>query len=450
MGFDDDQRMTETRQILRLTWPVMLTSLNWTLMHLIDVAVVGQVGTEELGKLAAGRAITFISIVMGLTAMTGVLVFTARADGAGDKAATGAVFRQALLLASALGLPVMLLLLIFAETLVRGVGVAEPMVMGGAAVVRAMALAYPFQFINGAVSYFLEGASQPRRVMIVNLAMLPFNAVLAWGWAGGHLGLPAMGAVGAVLATAAVSGFGATALVLSALSLPDATERGLRDRSIGAWRAALSGLPRLIRFGLIPSFASGLEIAGFAWLIALSTRLGPVSAAAFQAVFSLHNFTFGIAMGVASAAGVRVANAVGARQPGRVAPRLKIALMLVSGAMFLLGLLLTLFAPAIVLPFSGDPAVQTLAAAMLMMLAPLMFLDGLQLVCVYALRSLGDQMAAGINSIIAYFLVTALSGWWLVSHGMGAYGLIWATIIGMIAAATLQGARLWWVVMRLR
>ena len=31
----------EAGRILRLAWPIMLTSLNWTLMHLIDVAVVG-------------------------------------------------------------------------------------------------------------------------------------------------------------------------------------------------------------------------------------------------------------------------------------------------------------------------------------------------------------------------------------------------------------------------
>ena len=53
---DTPEIIAETGRILRLAWPIMLTSLNWTLMHLIDVAMVGQAGTTELGALAASRA----------------------------------------------------------------------------------------------------------------------------------------------------------------------------------------------------------------------------------------------------------------------------------------------------------------------------------------------------------------------------------------------------------
>ena len=74
---------TRRERILRLAWPIMLTSLNWTLMHLIDVVVVGQYGTDELAALAASRTLTFISIVMGFPRLSGVLVYASRADGGG-------------------------------------------------------------------------------------------------------------------------------------------------------------------------------------------------------------------------------------------------------------------------------------------------------------------------------------------------------------------------------
>jgi MATE family multidrug resistance protein len=77
-----------------------------------------------------------------------------------------------------------------------------------------LALAFPFQFVIAASSYFLEGISRPRRVMAVNLTMLPVNAVLAWAWVGGHFGLPAMGAVGAAYATAASSALGAVLMLM--------------------------------------------------------------------------------------------------------------------------------------------------------------------------------------------------------------------------------------------
>jgi MATE family multidrug resistance protein len=440
----------EARIILRLAWPVMLTSLNWTLMHLIDVGVVGHFGTEELGYLAAGRTLTFITIVMGMAAMSGVLVFTARADGARDLRATGDYFRQGLIFGLGLGLPSMAVLLLWADPLIRGVGVAPEMAEGGAAVVRAMALAYPFQFILCAASYFLEGVSRPRRVMVVNLAMLPLNALLAWAWVGGHLGLPAQGAVGAVLATALVSALGAAAMIASVWLPPQAGERNLRDLTPAAWKRALRGVPALLGFGLVPAIASGLELAGFSWLIALSTQLGAVTAAAFQTVFSLHNFAFAMAMGFGSAAGVRAGNAVGAGEPAAAIPRTLIAAGLAILTMGLVGLILFLGHDILVRPFSDDPAVVRMAASLLAMLAPFMFFDGIQIVFVYALRSLGDQVVAGINGVIAFFLVTGGLGWWLVRAGEGAESLVYASAAGMIVAAALQGGRMAWISRRLR
>src|SRR3546814_17116054 len=60
---------------------------------------------------------------------------------------------------------------------------------------------------------------------------------------------------------------------------------------------------------------------------------------------------------------------------------------------------------------------------------------------VYTLRSLGDQVVAGINSIIAYFLVTGGLGWALVPHGAGPMGLVYASGAGMLVAALRNGSR---------
>jgi MATE family multidrug resistance protein len=433
----------EARQILRLAWPVILTSLNWTLMHLIDVAVVGHYGTSELGSLAAGRTLTFITMVMGMAGMSGVLVFTARADGAGDLARTGEYLRQGLLFGLLLGLPAMAVLLLWADPLIRAAGVAPAMVEGGAAVVRAMALAFPFQFLVCGASYFLEAVSRPRRVMAVNLLMLPLNALLAWAWVGGHLGLPAQGAVGAVLATAVVSALGAGGMIASAWLLPDAGARGVRDASAAAWRRAARDLQALLRFGIVPAIAAGLELGGFSWLIVLSTQLGMVTAAAFQTVFSLHNFVFAMSLGFGSAAGVRVGNAVGAGEPEAVLPRTLIAVALSTVVMVVIGMIFHFGSALFVRPFSNDPAVYAMAAGMLALLAPFMFFDGIQMVLVYALRSLGDQVAAGVNGIIAFFCVTGGLGWWLVRNGYGPDALIYASAAGMIVAAILQTLRMW-------
>jgi MATE family multidrug resistance protein len=435
----------EAGRILRLAWPIMLTSLNWTIMHLIDVVVVGRYGTGELAALAASRTLTFISIVVGFAGLSGILVFASRADGARRPAETGDVFRAGLLIGLALGVTTALLLVGFAEPMLRIVGVDADLLRPGAEVVRAMALAYPAQFLLAASSYFLEGVSRPRRVMIVNLFMLPANALLAWAWVGGHLGLPAEGAVGAAKATAAVSMAGAVAMIALALTLEDHRERRLRTWGRAAMSRAFAFVPRLAWFGLVPALAAGLELAGFAWLMALSTRLGDAAAGGFQVMLSIHNLAFALSMGFGSAAGVRVGNAVGAGDRAAAWPRAVIAGALTTVILGSISIFMVLGAEQAVWPFSDDPEVLVLAASMLPILAAFLIFDGLQYVFGASLRSLGEQVWAGINGIIGFFLVTGFLGWLLVERGWGPDGLAWAAGAGMLVSGLLQGGRLVWV-----
>jgi MATE family multidrug resistance protein len=437
--------LAEAGRIFALAWPVVLTSLNWTMLHLTDVAVVGLVSTEETAALGASRTLTFVAIVMGLAWLSGVLVFVSRADGAGDLPQTGASFRSGALLGLILGLAMGAVLLAFALPLLLAIGVTPDIAPRAAQVVQMMAVAYPFQFVMIAASYFLEGVSRPQRVMVVNLGMLPLNAVLAWAWSGGHLGLPMWGAVGAAAATSLVSVLGTAAMLAAVFTLPRARARSVLDRSRAAWRRAWADVPALARFGLIPAIASALELGGFAFMIALSTQLGIVTAHAFQIVFSLHNVTFALALGLGSAAGVRVGNAVGAGERDQARPRVMIAaglaiLITIAGAAMLM-----ILARPVVSIIPAAETVHVLAAAMLLLWAPFILFDGLQVVLMYALRSLGDQVMAGINGIMGFFVVTCGVGWWLVSQGVGPMALVWAVGLGMVTAAVLNGARFWWI-----
>ncbi|HIV77648.1 MAG TPA: hypothetical protein H9899_09010, partial [Candidatus Sphingomonas excrementigallinarum] len=100
----------EARRLLGLAWPVMLTSLNWTILHVTDVIVVGRVGEHEVAALSASRSLTYIAIVTGLSWLSGVLVRASRADGAGDLAATGQALRDGMVLGLMLGIAAMLIL----------------------------------------------------------------------------------------------------------------------------------------------------------------------------------------------------------------------------------------------------------------------------------------------------------------------------------------------------
>lgn len=440
----------ELRRIMALAWPVVLTSLNWTILHVTDVIVVGFTGTHEVAALGASRAITFIGIVVALGWLTGILVFVSRADGAGELAETGRVYRHGLVLGVALGVVSGIGLYVFALPMLLGLGVAPDIAPAGAAVVRVMAFAYPFQMVIIAASFFLEGISRPRRAMVINLAILPVNAVLAWAWSGGHLGLPALGAVGAAAATSVASAIGAVAFFVAVVRLPRAAERGVNRWRDDRWRDVAEGAWRLLRFGSVPALASAFELAGFSILIALSTRFGDTIAHAFQIVFSIHNVTFALALGLGSAAGVRVGNAVGEGRRNEAGFRTGIAAIAAFATTGLAAILALVFREPLVAAFPADAGVAPAAIALLIVWVPFIVFDGLQIVFVYALRSLGDQVAAGVNGILAYFLILGGVGYALVAMGVGPVALALASGAGMVAATLLNGGRLWWITARAR
>lgn len=172
--------LDETRRILALAWPVALTSLHWTVLSVTDIVLVGLTGTDQVAAFGASRAVTLVTIVGGLAWLSGVLVFSARADGAGDLPGTGTTLREGVLLALVLGSGGAVVLALFASALLTGIGVAPLLIPTATRVVQVMALCLPLQLLSLAAGFFLEGIARPRRVMVVQLLTLPINAALAW------------------------------------------------------------------------------------------------------------------------------------------------------------------------------------------------------------------------------------------------------------------------------
>lgn len=434
----------EALRISALAWSIALSSLSWTLMQLTDVAVIGQAGTFEVAAFGASRTITFIAIVTAMGWISGVLVNVSRAEGEGAPEKTGNAMREGLLLSLALGVSIGGIMLCFGHSLLLALGVERHLVPLTTQVVAIMGLAFPIQLSSLVLANVLQAINRARRTLLINCVTLPTNALLAWAWAGGHLGFPHAGAVGASSATFVASTLGLILTGISVWFLPDAEQRRVRWLGLAEWRKAWHGVGALARFGLAPAIASALELGGFSWVMVKSTQLGLVAAHAFQLVLSMHNVTFGFAMGLGAAAGIRVGNAVGEGRPQEARFRTQIAATMTTVLLVPIAILLMVFAQPIIGLYPATAAVRELSVVMLLVWAPFMLFDGLQLVFTYALRSLGDQVVAGLNSIIAFFIVTIALGSWLIARGMGALALVWCIGISMLVCALLQGGRLAW------
>lgn len=420
----------ELRQVLRLGVPVAITQLASMMLGIVDFVMLGRIGSEALGGANLGRVwvIGTQMLVMGI--LLGVDPLISQAHGARSRARLSAALQQGFVLALVLSLPMVLLWLPTGRVLAA---------FDQDPVLCALGRDYAWARIPGAPFFllflvyrsWLQGRGLMRPTLLVVLAGNLLNVGANWVLIYGKLGFPALGVVGAGLATSIVEAFMLVAMVV----LVRAARLGR-----GAWtgwsRAAFdrAGFARIFALGLPVGAALGLEVWAFQLATLGAGWLGRVPLAAHTIALSLASVTFMVPLGLAIAASTRVGNLIGARREQDAQLAAWAALLLGAGVMSI-GALLILFGREL-LPrlFVGpDQAdVIALSAAILPIAAAFQIFDGTQVVAGGILRGMGRTRPAALFHLLGFYGLALPLAWLLAFRaGWGLSGIWWGLALGL-------------------
>ena len=425
------------RRTLQLAVPVMLGRIGILIMVAVDTAMTGHRGPVELAYYALALAPQIPMLLVGIGLLLGTVVLTAQADGAGNTRACGRIWRVALIHAAVLGC-LFAALCQAGEHFLAWSGQSPDLARGGGQVLIMLGWGLPGMLLFSASTFWLEGISRPLPGMFVMLAANILNAALNWVFIDGNWGAPALGAEGAALATTIVRWFMFAAIAIYVWTRLDRQRYGL---TLG--RVAGSGLgKRLRRIGYPMGLAHGLEASAFSSMTLFAGLRGAVEVSGYLVAMNLVATVFMGAIGFATAASVRVANAVGrqdahgARAAGWVAVGAAAAVMVVLGIIFLTipGLLSAIYA--------SDPRITAVAIPTLFVAAFVLLPDGVQAVLMGALRGTADVWPATALYLISFWGVMVPCGYYLgVTRGGGAPALMEGILIGCLLASALMGWR---------
>jgi MATE family multidrug resistance protein len=425
----------------RLAVPVMLSRAGLVLMLTVDTAIVGHLEGAGLQLAALGASVipqtVLQTIAVGL--LIGVIVRTAQLDGAGRAVECGQVWRLGILLAAGLGLVYALILTPGTFILTDLLGQPAEVAAAGGPVLTIFGYGLPGLLLFVASTHFLEGINRPVPPMLLMLAANVLNAALAYGLANGAFGLPVLGVAGVALATSIVRwilGLGGIALVLILVDRE-------RYRVSGRLTHGLQGMMALLRLGVPLAAAIGLETACFSMIVNFSGWLGPVSLATMYAAINYTSFVYMLTIGLATAAAVRVGNAIGredwsgAQRAGWVAVAMAGALMAIAG------MLTAAFAGQAAGILTNDPAVLARLVPLLAgVVSLLVIVDSLQGVLMGALRGCADTLVPTVVYGISFWVVGVPAGyWWGYRQEIGPTALTWALIAALGVAAVALGWR---------
>lgn len=294
--------------ILRLTWPVVLSQLMAGCVNLVDMLMLARLGTETLA--AVGYATQFLFIVQACLIATGAacVAMMSRAIGADQPESARAAFATALTIgvgvAAALGglgvaFPAELMALLAVPQEVTDLAVPYFRLTLASSVLLAIALIHEHAF-RAAKDTF----GPMVLVAIVSAAKVGLNLVLIFG----AFGLPAMELRGAGLATIGAQAIGAVLfLVMGRRATHDALHLAAADfRAVpGLLREALKILGPAVAERLVMTIAM---LTFFRFLGAY----GVAAVAAYNVGVRVLSFTWIPGVGLAAAAATLVGQSLGA------------------------------------------------------------------------------------------------------------------------------------------
>jgi MATE family multidrug resistance protein len=348
--------------------------------------------------------------------------------------------RAALWAMAAATLPIWALLW-HAEALLLALGQQPALAALAGGYVRAMMWGMPCFCAFVALRGFLAAEQRPNTALVVACFGVALNVPLNLWLIHGGLGLPALGVVGAGIASSLCN----LAMLLGLLALI-ARDRHLRRFHILGrfWRFDPARLREAAVIGLPIAGAMSLEIATFAFAAIAMGWLGPVALAAHAIAVQVASVTFMVPMGLGQAATARVGLATGAGLPRQAARAGWTAIAMGAGFMATMAALLIGFGGVIVWAFlhAGNPgAAETAALATVLLVVAGLFqlADGVQAVAAGSLRGLKDTAVPMLLMGFGYWVAGLPLGLMLAfPGGLGPLGLWIGLAVGLFLVAGLM------------
>jgi len=410
--------------LVRLAWPIAVSTLSYSVMTLVDTLFVGRLGASALAGVGLGGVAAFTVLCFGFGLLRAVKVLVSQAVGAGRRERAGTWLSAGLIFAAVISL-----VMIATGELFAGVlrSLAETAAAGDAAETYLTIRLLGTPVVMGYVvlrehSYGLGDSRSPMVATVVaNLVNIGldvlFILVLGWGVAGAAWST----VVGQTLEVALLAWLGRGSLRLRRVSLKELKE---------LWAV---GLPTGLQFWL--------EVGSFALLTVIISSIGEVELAAHQVALQIIHFSFLPTVALAEAASIMAGQAVGAGRMRLVRRVARIALVGAAAYTGLCTLALVFGAEWIASAFTDDLALITTIVSLLHVAAFFQIADGAAIVARGVLRGTGDVRYPAVVGIATAWVCTPPLTWWLgVEMGMGALGG-W---VGLCAEIVIAAALFWW------
>ncbi len=406
-NLDNNQSDGGYRHVLRLAWPMILSTSSASIMHFVDRMFVAWYSQDSLAASLPAAIASFLPLSFFIGTAAYVSTFVAQYSGADREHRIGPVVWQGIYF----GLAAMVLMWILYP-------LAQPIInLGGhAPAIRLLEVKYfrilvfggGFMVLQTVLHGFYTGRGRMYTIMAVSFAVNTVNVILNYCWIFGKFGFGAWGLVGAGWATVIAQALGV--IIMAILFVSPANRRNFHTTThIGLDKDLFR---RLIRYGAPNGLHFFVDISAFTFFVFLVGRRGSTEAATTSAVFGINHLAFMPMMGLAIATSTLVGQFLGRNRPDLAQRATSTSLRLAVIYMGFIAAVFVLAPEPLLRCFKSQdgqtnfPAILELGKTLLIFVASYSVVDGLAIIYSAALKGAGDtRFCLYLTAILVWSLM---------------------------------------------
>ncbi len=306
------------KKLFLIAIPITLQQFMQNFVNMLDTIMVGQLGSVEIASVGLGNQIFFIlgMILFGIS--SGGSVFIAQYWGKKDIQKIRQTLGIMLFFATSISVLLMFAALLFPEFLISLYSKDSIVISTGAKYLRSVCYSYPITAIGFAYQFAFRGTEHVRLSMISTIISVVFNSILnfllifgfSFSFAGISFSVPAMGVVGAGIATVISRGIETAFLLIYSYSKKyEACANPKEYLNLNA-----DFIARFLRISFPVIFNETLWGFGITFENAIFARAGTSAIASFNITGTISQLTWVIFIGCGNAAGIIIGKYIGAGQ----------------------------------------------------------------------------------------------------------------------------------------
>jgi len=296
------------KTLLTIGIPIALQNLISSSLNLIDTFMIGMLGENAIASVGIANRVFFLFVISIFGVYSGLGIFTAQYWGKKDKLNIHRVLGAMLIFGLGFSILFMSASLLFPEKIMGIFTKDIKVINAGISYMRIVSFSYAVTAISFAYSFSSRAVHRTTLPMVVSAIALSTNTMLNYILINGNLGFNALGVKGAAIATLIAR---VLELIILLIYIYKDKSHPLAANIKEMFDINIVMIKKFVKTGMPVFLNESMWVFGTTIYFIAFGMLGTEALAVIQIAYTVSDFFQSLCMGIGSAAGVMIGNAIG-------------------------------------------------------------------------------------------------------------------------------------------